>query len=113
MKLLLAFLGSCLLACSALAQGDSVRVLRSVPTESPVIDGILEAEWWNAPAGSDFIQREPEEGVPSTQRTDVRVMHSPGARMTTPLSGQPAAYWLTPLLALVTGSIAKMGKGGL
>jgi len=65
-----------LLSTTAWGQGDGVRVLRSVPTNTPLIDGVLEAEWWNAPSGNGFIQREPEEGTPSTQRTDVRVMHS-------------------------------------
>jgi hypothetical protein len=53
-----------------------VRVLRSTPTNSPVIDGVLDSEWWQSPASSRFVQREPEEGALSTQRTDIRVMHS-------------------------------------
>jgi len=61
---------------AAFGQPDSVRVIRSVRTNSPVIDGILEAEWWSVPASNGFTQREPNEGKPSTQKTDVRVMHS-------------------------------------
>ncbi len=73
--LLLTFL---LIRCS-LAQSDSVRALRSIPTTSPKIDGILEEEWWPAPVGNDFTQRDPAEGAPSTEKTEVRVMHSPTA----------------------------------
>ncbi|MCX6639627.1 MAG: DUF5916 domain-containing protein [bacterium] len=61
------------------AQQDSVRTIRSVPTNSPVIDGILEAEWQQAPAATDFIQRDPTEGAPASQKTEVRVMNSPTA----------------------------------
>lgn len=63
-------------ADDSLAQRDSVKVLRSIPANSPILDGFLEAEWWSAPAGADFVQREPKEGEPATQRTEVRVMHS-------------------------------------
>jgi len=67
------------LSCLASAQSDSVRVIRSVLTDSPTVDGILEEDWWNVPASSGFTQREPEEGAPSTEQTDIRVMHSPSA----------------------------------
>ncbi|TKJ40337.1 hypothetical protein CEE37_08400 [candidate division LCP-89 bacterium B3_LCP] len=80
MKFLKLAIFSCLIiAGNSSAQQDSVRVLRSVPTESPVLDGVLEADWWGSPVGADFIQREPDEGIPSTEGTEVRVMHSPDA----------------------------------
>ncbi len=65
-----------LLCAVGFAQTDSVKVLRSIPTNSPVIDRILDEEWWKAPIATDFIQREPNEGDPSTEKTEVRVMHS-------------------------------------
>jgi len=61
------------------AQNDSVRTIRSIPTNSPVIDGVLEAEWWQVRAEGGFVQRDPDEGQPCTQLTDLRVMHSPWA----------------------------------
>ncbi len=69
----------CLLALAAGAQEDSVRIIRSVPTDSPTLDGKLEAEWWSIPPQNGFIQRDPKEGQPATERTDLRLMHSPTA----------------------------------
>ncbi|MDA0330293.1 MAG: DUF5916 domain-containing protein [Gemmatimonadetes bacterium] len=44
-------------------------------TSAPVIDGRLdEAVWLDAPALSGFIQREPVEGQPVSQRTEVRLL---------------------------------------
>ncbi len=41
------------------------------------VDGILnESEWAKAPAGSGFIQQEPEEGAPSTEKTTIRVVYN-------------------------------------
>ncbi|MBU0518535.1 carbohydrate binding family 9 domain-containing protein [bacterium] len=64
---------------TAFGQTDSVRVIRSVKTNTPVIDGLLEAEWWRVPPSNGFTQREPDEGQPATVKTDVRVMHSDNA----------------------------------
>ena len=45
-------------------------------TESPKIDGILdEAAWQSAPVVDSFIQKEPQEGAPATDRTEVRVLY--------------------------------------
>ena len=59
-----------------------------VRVDSPVsIDGVLnEAVWQSAPAVTDFKQREPNQGTPGTQRTEVRVAYDDdaiyvGARM--------------------------------
>jgi hypothetical protein len=68
-----------LVASLALAQSDSVRVIRSVATASPILDGRLETEWLRTPAETDFIQLNPDEGNPATQRTEVRIMHSTDA----------------------------------
>jgi len=67
------------MAAASLASEDSVRVLRSHPTNSPSLDGVLNADWWSASPGTDFVQLNPNEGEPSTQRTEVRIMHSPKA----------------------------------
>ncbi|MGH7540942.1 MAG: hypothetical protein ACRELC_08090, partial [Gemmatimonadota bacterium] len=51
------------------------------------LDGRLdEAAWAEAPAATRFVQREPDEGLPATQRTDVRFVYDGetlyvGARM--------------------------------
>ncbi|MFC1660853.1 DUF5916 domain-containing protein [Gemmatimonadota bacterium] len=40
------------------------------------IDGLLDEEVWRgAPVATDFIQLEPEEGDPATERTEVRVLY--------------------------------------
>lgn len=77
MKIFGACLLGCFLASPALAQSDSVRVLRATPTSGPMLDGVLEAEWWKTPAGRDFVQRDPQEGAPATERTEVRALFSP------------------------------------
>ena len=46
-------------------------------TESLVIDGLLRDPIYNqVPAISDFVQQEPNEGVPATERTEVRLLLS-------------------------------------
>ncbi|MFH1862629.1 MAG: DUF5916 domain-containing protein, partial [bacterium] len=62
-----------------LAQEDSVRVLVSVPTQSPVVDGVLEEAWNAAPTSSGFTQWNPDAGVPSREETTIRCMHSTSA----------------------------------
>ncbi len=58
----------------------------------PVIDGRLSEEAWAlAPAAADFTQRDPDEGLPATERTEVRVLYDDtavyvGARM---FDGEP------------------------
>lgn len=48
-------------------------------TESPRIDGVLdEAAWAAAPAVDQFVQQEPQEGQPATDRTEVRVLFDAG-----------------------------------
>jgi len=44
--------------------------------ESPVIDGVLDDATWSQAALVDaFVQQEPTEGAPATERTEVRVMY--------------------------------------
>jgi hypothetical protein len=43
---------------------------------APVIDGYLEPEIWKTvPAATNFIQRQPDEGRPATEETEVRVIY--------------------------------------
>ena len=52
-------------------QVDAVRV-----EQRPTIDGVLdEALWQDAAIIDDFIQQEPNEGAPATERTEVRVLY--------------------------------------
>lgn len=60
---------------------DDPRLLSASPTESPVsVDGRLdEPAWTQAEAATDFVQFEPDEGAPASQRTEVRVLYGPTA----------------------------------
>ncbi|MEW6753896.1 MAG: DUF5916 domain-containing protein [Candidatus Latescibacterota bacterium] len=53
------------------------RVARAVRAAvPPVIDGRLDEEAWGAaPAQSDFLQRDPDQGQPATQRTAFRLLY--------------------------------------
>lgn len=59
------------------AQRPSLHAIRLQRDETgPVIDGRVEdAVWSRAEPASDFIQQQPDEGRPSTERTEVRVLH--------------------------------------
>jgi hypothetical protein len=56
-------------------------VLRAVRVERPIsIDGRLdEAVWRTAPGATEFTQRNPREGQPSSQRTEVWIAYDDGA----------------------------------
>jgi hypothetical protein len=60
------------------ARADAAKVasaLRLAPGESVKIDGRLdEAAWQRATPIAEFVQTEPDQGQPSTERTEVRVM---------------------------------------
>lgn len=60
----------------ALAAQGSARVGRSTRiTTAPQIDGRLdEAVWGEVQPLTDFVQRDPAEGAPSTERTEVRIL---------------------------------------
>ena len=48
-------------------------------TEAPTIDGVLdEAVWASANVVDQFVQQEPREGLPATDRTEVRVLYDKG-----------------------------------
>ena len=56
-------------------EGVAVRV-----GEAPVIDGTLsEAVWDGAPAMAGFTQREPQDGQPASERTEVRIVYDNNA----------------------------------
>ena len=86
------------LGMTAAASGQTptapaLRAVRAMRTPSPpVIDGRLSEEAWAlAPAAADFTQRDPDEGRPATERTEVRVLYDDaavyvGARM---FDGEP------------------------
>jgi hypothetical protein len=51
-------------------------LLAKMVGESPEIDGILEEDVWRiAPAATNFIQKQPAEGRPATENTEVRVLY--------------------------------------
>lgn len=71
---------------AATSQGDSTPVIVSAPirearkarahrlTEAPSFDGLVtEALWETMEPATDFIQQEPNEGQPATERTEVRI----------------------------------------
>ncbi len=57
--------------------GDSPRSIRAVRISTPLrIDGILdESEWLSAAPSGDLIQRDPQEGTPASERTEIRVLY--------------------------------------
>ncbi|HEX6432723.1 MAG TPA: hypothetical protein VFZ87_00705, partial [Gemmatimonadales bacterium] len=60
--------------------GTSSQVLAARAPAEIALDGILsEAGWAAATPVSGFTQREPDEGAPSTERTEVRVLYDDDA----------------------------------
>jgi hypothetical protein len=70
---------SCALPLSSLAQtpAPAPRAIAALRTATaPIIDGQLSDECWaQADSASDFIQRDPDEGRPATERTEVRILY--------------------------------------
>ena len=61
---------------SARAPGRAPDVAVTRTSEAPVMDGIVDdASWALADVASDFLQREPQEGQPASERTEVRVLY--------------------------------------
>lgn len=60
---------------------DSRPTLRALRvTDAPVIDGRLADEAWaHAPVADHFRQRDPDEGEPATERTEIRVLYDEDA----------------------------------
>ncbi len=61
------------------AHADTPNNLEALKTSSEItIDGVLDEQAWaDAAVGTDFIQREPDTGQPSSERTEVRVVYTP------------------------------------
>ena len=68
------------LTTGAVAQ-HGARTVRAVRTpEPPQIDGRLSEDAWSqAPIADGFIQRDPDEGRPATEQTEVRVLYDQDA----------------------------------
>ncbi|MBI1807751.1 MAG: carbohydrate binding family 9 domain-containing protein [Ignavibacteria bacterium] len=66
-----------LVSTSTAVAGDSPRTVRAVRVNTPPrIDGVLNDEVWKvAEPTSDFIQRDPEEGKPASERSEIRVLY--------------------------------------
>jgi hypothetical protein len=69
-------IAACVLSAAAIAYSQN-RVARAVRASARiVVDGVLEdAVWAVAPAATEFIQRDPDEGRPATERTDLRIAY--------------------------------------
>jgi hypothetical protein len=68
-------------AATSVAQPGRERpsLTATMTGERPRIDGVLdEAPWSTAPVIDTFIQQEPQEGQPATDRTEVRVLYDAG-----------------------------------
>ena len=54
-----------------------VITAKAIPADAQIVlDGHLNETFWQQVAGSDaFIQQEPQEGAPPTERTEVRVVY--------------------------------------
>ncbi len=74
-------------ASTAAAAAAPARAVAAPASPVPTLDGSLDDAAWAAAAPiGDFVQRQPEEGRPATQRTEVRFLYGPdalwiGARM--------------------------------
>lgn len=61
------------------ARRSSASAIRAQP-QAPRLDGRAdEAAWALAPSFGDFIQKDPNEGLPATERTEVRVLYTDDA----------------------------------
>jgi hypothetical protein len=69
---------SCLFAPTAVVAQDGARpnlTIGRVTDAPPVIDGVVDdAVWSSAPPFSTFIQQEPNEGEPASERTEIRFL---------------------------------------
>lgn len=65
-----------LYVCCCFGQVNSRREIWAIKVDQgPEIDGLVnDPVWMTAPAATDFIQQNPNFGVPSTERTEVRIL---------------------------------------
>ena len=65
-----------LLSPEAIAQQTPPVAMAKRATESPAIDGVLdERVWQEATPLTDFVQSDPAEGKPATEKTEVRILY--------------------------------------
>lgn len=75
--LLLSLLGSAIPARAVPTPDGPPELTATLIDEVITIDGVLnEPAWQHAQVGDTFRQREPDEGAPPSQRTEVRVLYS-------------------------------------
>ena len=68
-------LGGALFAATAAGNEGAVQVLGGA--EGPVVDGLLDdGQWSGVEPFTDFIQQEPDNGAPASERTEVRLLLS-------------------------------------
>lgn len=66
----------CAQPAAAQVSWDRYQVGAIATEQAPVLDGILDdAVWSSAALIDEFIQQEPDEGAPSSERTEVRVLY--------------------------------------
>lgn len=74
----ISLLSGLLVTASAAAQPNGppvVTVSLAAEGERPVVDGLVDdVVWMNVESFSAFIQQEPNEGQPSTERTELRFL---------------------------------------
>ncbi len=64
---------------ASVARGERPSVVAVLATEAPRIDGVLdESVWASANLVDEFVQQEPEEGQPASDRTEVRILYDKG-----------------------------------
>ncbi|NNF58256.1 MAG: carbohydrate binding family 9 domain-containing protein [Rhodothermaceae bacterium] len=68
-------------AASSSSASETLRVLVAAPTTTGIrVDGVLdEADWDQVEPATDFIQFDPNEGEPASQRTEVRIVYGASA----------------------------------
>jgi hypothetical protein len=71
------FVGVLVFASRAYATPATPRVAEAAETgEPPIVDGIVDDSIWaTAQAATDFVQAEPYEGEPATEKTEVRILY--------------------------------------
>ena len=74
---LIAFACGVVSLCAATAQAQTPQLIAVPTTELIAVDGVLdEAAWQTAQTIDTLRQREPDEGAPASERTQVRVLYS-------------------------------------
>ncbi|MCH8819717.1 MAG: carbohydrate binding family 9 domain-containing protein, partial [Acidobacteria bacterium] len=76
--LIVVWISSSMFSLGAGPQRPPGKVARAVRVEvAPTLDGNLNEPFWRqAPVISEFIQRDPQEGAPSTEKTEVRIIYT-------------------------------------